>query len=91
MQPLMLMYSANVERFMVRVNLNSIWRCTHHQDIFNQIFCVWVSDEKSCKVGVIKLLTISYGNLDVYTETRNACHLLDIFNKDIPLVAVFRL
>lgn len=34
----------------------------------------------------IKLLTISYGNLDVYTETRNACHLLDIFNKDIPLV-----
>lgn len=34
----------------------------------------------------IKLITTVSGNISVKNATRNACHLLDIFNKDIPIV-----
>ncbi len=34
----------------------------------------------------IKLITISHGNISVDNATRNMCHLLDIYNKDIPVV-----
>ncbi len=34
----------------------------------------------------IKLITIANGNINIDTATRNMCHLLDIFNRDIPVV-----
>ena len=34
----------------------------------------------------IKLISISNGNVDIHKSTRNALHLLDVFNKDIPVV-----
>jgi len=34
----------------------------------------------------IKLLTVSWGNVSLKNATRNMCHLLDLFNKDIPVV-----
>lgn len=34
----------------------------------------------------IKLFTIANGNININAATRNMCHLLDIFNKDIPVV-----
>ena len=33
----------------------------------------------------IKLISISNGNVDIHKSTRNALHLLDVFNKDIPV------
>lgn len=33
----------------------------------------------------IKLITTARGNINIDTATRNMCHLLDIFNKDIPV------
>ncbi len=34
----------------------------------------------------IKLFTIANGNINIDHATRNMCHLLDVFNKDIPVV-----
>jgi len=34
----------------------------------------------------IKLFTIAWGNIPIKNATRNMCHLLDIFKKDIPVV-----
>lgn len=34
----------------------------------------------------IKLFTIANGNINIDHATRNICHILDIFNKDIPVV-----
>ena len=34
----------------------------------------------------IKLISTVSGNVDISKTTRNACHLLDLFNKDVPVV-----
>lgn len=34
----------------------------------------------------IKLITITNGNIPIEKATRNMCHLLDLFDKDIPIV-----
>lgn len=34
----------------------------------------------------IKLITTANGNINIAKATRNMCHLLDIFGKDIPVV-----
>lgn len=34
----------------------------------------------------IKLISVANGNINIDNATRNMCHLLDIFNKDIPVV-----
>lgn len=33
----------------------------------------------------IRLVTIVAGNIDVLTATRNACHIMDIFGKNVPI------
>lgn len=38
----------------------------------------------------IKLFTIANGNINIDYATRNMCHLLDVFNKDIPVVEGYR-
>ncbi len=38
----------------------------------------------------IKLITVSAGNIHVPLASRNMCHLLDIFNRDIPVVNGYR-
>ncbi len=38
----------------------------------------------------IKLITISNGNINIDNATRNMCHLLDLFHKDIPVVKGYR-
>ena len=34
----------------------------------------------------IQLLTVSSGNVHMDKTVRNVCHMLDIFNKDIPVI-----
>lgn len=38
----------------------------------------------------IKLITISNGNIPIENATRNMCHLLDLFQKDIPVVQGYK-
>lgn len=38
----------------------------------------------------VKLLTVSPGNIDIDMATRNACHILDIYQKNIPVVKGYK-